>query len=55
MTALLKYVTALLEYIYLVLSDTGYAKPMNKSGFLKPLETPSVFPYFNSYNLAVFK
>ena len=41
MTVLLKYVTALLEYIYLVLSDTDYAKP---SGFLKPLETPLSTP-----------
>ena len=32
--------TALLEYLDLVLSDTGKAEPINKRGFLKSLETP---------------
>ena len=33
--------TALLEYIDLILSDTDHAKPINKGVSWKPLETPN--------------
>ena len=42
--------TAILEYINLVLSDTGQAKTYLQRGFLKPLETPLGMPqvYYDS-------